>query len=264
MQPGQGVSALDRLLTFAHWAWFFEPHLTLVYILVADEPRFVRAARQMARRLRPRLRDLHRSADRAAVVGGRARLHRRRAGASPDARGRRGGLGPRLAEALQLGRRQPVGRDALAALRRLGARRDPAQRVGPAGRRRRLDLRRRPRPRPRLPRRALRRRPARRTGAGRRRPPRRAARRTARARGQPRRAEAGGDRRVARRCQTGARLASARTGRMGITCRISGRAIARIRSPGRTGRSRTGGPAVRRRRTRTRSRRSSRTRGRCC
>ena len=48
MKPGQGVSALDRLLTFAHWAWFFEPHLTLVYILVADEPRFVRAARQMA------------------------------------------------------------------------------------------------------------------------------------------------------------------------------------------------------------------------
>jgi membrane-associated phospholipid phosphatase len=41
------VSPLDRILSIAHWVWFFEPHLSLIYILVADEKRFVRAARQM-------------------------------------------------------------------------------------------------------------------------------------------------------------------------------------------------------------------------
>ena len=41
------VGPLDRLLSFAHWSWFFEPHLSLAYILVTDERRFVRAARQM-------------------------------------------------------------------------------------------------------------------------------------------------------------------------------------------------------------------------
>ncbi len=47
--PADGhVTPLDRLLTFAHWAWFFEPHLSLVYVLLRDEKRFVRAARQMA------------------------------------------------------------------------------------------------------------------------------------------------------------------------------------------------------------------------
>ncbi|MCB0866227.1 MAG: inositol phosphorylceramide synthase [Solirubrobacterales bacterium] len=42
------VSKLDRVLTFGHWAWFMEPHLSLIFILVRDETRFVRAARQMA------------------------------------------------------------------------------------------------------------------------------------------------------------------------------------------------------------------------
>lgn len=42
------VGALDRLLTFAHWAWFLEPHASLIFILTRDEQRFVRAARQMA------------------------------------------------------------------------------------------------------------------------------------------------------------------------------------------------------------------------
>ncbi len=46
--PADGsVTALDRFLTFAHWAWFFEPHVSLLYILVRDERRFARAARQM-------------------------------------------------------------------------------------------------------------------------------------------------------------------------------------------------------------------------
>lgn len=45
---GNGRRPLDRFLTFAHWAWFFEPHSSLIFILVRDEQRFVRAARQMA------------------------------------------------------------------------------------------------------------------------------------------------------------------------------------------------------------------------
>ncbi len=48
MRPSERVSGLDRALTFAHWAWFFEPHLSLIYILLRDEKNFVRAARQMA------------------------------------------------------------------------------------------------------------------------------------------------------------------------------------------------------------------------
>ena len=48
LTPDDGsVSALDRFLSFAHWAWFFEPHLALAYVLVRDERRFARAARQM-------------------------------------------------------------------------------------------------------------------------------------------------------------------------------------------------------------------------
>lgn len=43
-----GTTALDRFLTFAHWAWFLEPHASLLYILLRDNPRFARAARQMA------------------------------------------------------------------------------------------------------------------------------------------------------------------------------------------------------------------------
>jgi membrane-associated phospholipid phosphatase len=47
-------NALDRVLTVAHWAWFFVPHATVAYILLRDderaeaELRFPRAARQMA------------------------------------------------------------------------------------------------------------------------------------------------------------------------------------------------------------------------
>jgi hypothetical protein len=39
---------LDRLLVYAHWAWFLEPHTSLLFVLVRDQPRFARAARQMA------------------------------------------------------------------------------------------------------------------------------------------------------------------------------------------------------------------------
>ena len=43
-----GPSALDKVLTIAHWAWFVEPHLTLAWILLRDPDRFPRAAWQMA------------------------------------------------------------------------------------------------------------------------------------------------------------------------------------------------------------------------
>jgi len=46
-RPGE-VRALDRVLAIAHWAWFVEPHLALVWILVRHNRRFAAAARQMA------------------------------------------------------------------------------------------------------------------------------------------------------------------------------------------------------------------------
>ena len=48
MRPSEEVSTLDRSLSFAHWAWFLEPHSSLLFILARDHPGFVRAARQMA------------------------------------------------------------------------------------------------------------------------------------------------------------------------------------------------------------------------
>lgn len=46
-RPGR-VTDFDRLLSFAHWAWFLEPHASLLFILTRDNPRFARAARQMS------------------------------------------------------------------------------------------------------------------------------------------------------------------------------------------------------------------------
>ena len=46
-RPGE-VTALDRVLAMAHWAWFVEPHLALAWILAYREEGFARAARQMA------------------------------------------------------------------------------------------------------------------------------------------------------------------------------------------------------------------------
>jgi membrane-associated phospholipid phosphatase len=42
------VTRLDRVLAVIHWAWFIEPYLALVWILLRNEERFPRAARQMA------------------------------------------------------------------------------------------------------------------------------------------------------------------------------------------------------------------------
>jgi membrane-associated phospholipid phosphatase len=46
-RPGE-VTKLDRFLAIVHWAWFVEPHLALVWILVRRNESFARAARQMA------------------------------------------------------------------------------------------------------------------------------------------------------------------------------------------------------------------------
>jgi hypothetical protein len=45
--PGK-VTKRDRFLSFVHWAWFFQPHAALVWILARDIDRFPRSARQMA------------------------------------------------------------------------------------------------------------------------------------------------------------------------------------------------------------------------
>ena len=42
------VTTLDRVLSLVHWAWFFEPHLTLLFVQARHIERFPRAARQMA------------------------------------------------------------------------------------------------------------------------------------------------------------------------------------------------------------------------
>src|ERR687892_793510 len=46
-RPGP-VGARDVFLTIVHWAWFLEPHAALLWVLLRDEERFPRAARQMA------------------------------------------------------------------------------------------------------------------------------------------------------------------------------------------------------------------------
>ena len=145
-RPGE-VTKLDRVLAMVHWAWFIEPHLALAWILLRNQGRFPRAAPADGRRVRHRLRDLLRRSDGAALVGGRGGLHRRRrragreseeiVAASAPPRLRRvmvevGGadLGSRLAGPLLLARRQPVGGDALPALRHLGAGGAAPHRVG--------------------------------------------------------------------------------------------------------------------------------------
>ena len=45
-RPGE-VTKLDRVLAMVHWGWFIEPHLALTWILLNNQGRFPRAARQM-------------------------------------------------------------------------------------------------------------------------------------------------------------------------------------------------------------------------
>jgi membrane-associated phospholipid phosphatase len=42
------IGLVNRVLTWTHWLWFFEPYMALALILVRDNERFPRAARQMA------------------------------------------------------------------------------------------------------------------------------------------------------------------------------------------------------------------------
>jgi membrane-associated phospholipid phosphatase len=42
------VTALDRVLSAVHWAWFFEPHLALLFVQARHVDHFARAARQMS------------------------------------------------------------------------------------------------------------------------------------------------------------------------------------------------------------------------
>jgi membrane-associated phospholipid phosphatase len=42
------VGVVDRILTWTHWLWFFEPYLALALVLVRNNERFPTAARQMA------------------------------------------------------------------------------------------------------------------------------------------------------------------------------------------------------------------------
>jgi membrane-associated phospholipid phosphatase len=42
------IGVVNRFLTWTHWVWFFEPYVALALILVRDNERFPRAARQMA------------------------------------------------------------------------------------------------------------------------------------------------------------------------------------------------------------------------
>lgn len=44
---GRG-NPLDRTLSWIHWAWFFEPHASLMWILAKHPERFPRSARQMS------------------------------------------------------------------------------------------------------------------------------------------------------------------------------------------------------------------------
>ncbi len=46
-RPGR-VGVLDKALSMVHWSWFFEPHLSLLWILVYRNERFPAAARQLA------------------------------------------------------------------------------------------------------------------------------------------------------------------------------------------------------------------------
>jgi membrane-associated phospholipid phosphatase len=43
-----GVRGIDKLLTWTHWLWFFEPYLALTVVLLRNHGRFPAAARQMA------------------------------------------------------------------------------------------------------------------------------------------------------------------------------------------------------------------------
>lgn len=48
LSRGGATRLQDRFLSMVHWAWFFEPHLSLIWILLRRNERFASSARQMA------------------------------------------------------------------------------------------------------------------------------------------------------------------------------------------------------------------------
>ena len=122
---------LESTLSWVHWLWFFEPHTSLVWILARHPERFPRSARQMAAVF-----DIG-CAVYAAVPTAPpwwASEQGRTEGQEVQADHGRGGqeaVGARLGADVRLPRRQPLGRDALAALRRVADGGDPADRGGP-------------------------------------------------------------------------------------------------------------------------------------
>ena len=93
--PGSG--SLNRVLTWVHWLWFFEPYAALLYILIRHPERFPRAARQMAAVF-----DLgcvvYFAVPTAPPWWASEQGLTGEAGAADHGRGRRGDLGRRLAE----------------------------------------------------------------------------------------------------------------------------------------------------------------------
>ena len=118
----RGSAPLDRVLTWAHWLWFFEPYLALAWILVRHPERFPRAARQMAAVFDvgcvvyfavPTAPPWW--ASEQGLTGEEVRRIMVEVGEDD--------LGLGLADDVRGARRQPLGGDALAALRHLGDRR---------------------------------------------------------------------------------------------------------------------------------------------
>ena len=173
-----GVGALDRVLSWVHWAWFIEPHLALLLILARHRDRFARAARQMAAvfDLGCAVYFLVPTAPPWWAAGaGRDRRASEVRRIMVEVGEETWGAG--LGADVRRPRRQPVGGDAVASLRHLAAGGDAALRGRARRGRAGLGLRAQPRLRPRLPGRALRHRPDRRRRPGRPGPPRGAARR---------------------------------------------------------------------------------------
>ncbi len=135
--PAPGSTALNRFLTWVHWLWFLEPYVALAYILLRHPERFPRAARRLAAVFDIGC-GVYFAAPTAPPWWAFEKGHTGRGGAADHGRGRRGDLEVGLAGDVRGARRQPLGGDALAALRDLGRRRrsgspKPAAAAGAAG-----------------------------------------------------------------------------------------------------------------------------------
>ena len=129
---GAGATSSTAPSSWVHWAWFFEPHSSLAWILARAPRALPASARQMSA-----VYDLgcavYAAVPTAPPWWASEEGHTDDEGPADHGRGRRGAVGARLAAPVRLPRRQPVGGDALASLRRLADGGDPADRDG-AGR----------------------------------------------------------------------------------------------------------------------------------